>query len=55
MPTTGGAVDTLLISPVDQRFPAWSPDGTKLIFSSDRALRLEKYNLYMWDLSKAGS
>lgn len=55
VPAAGGVADPLLSSPADESFPAWSPDGTRVIFSSDRALRSAKYNLYIWDLSKAGS
>ena len=47
MPTAGGAETTLLATPMDELAPVWSPDGTKVLFTSDRSG--EGYNLYVLD------
>jgi hypothetical protein len=45
VPVAGGIPQKILASPVDEMFPQWSPDGSKILFCSDRPG--VGYNLYV--------
>src|SRR5438874_6053042 len=36
-PATGGAAERLTDDPADEQKPSWSPDGTQIAYSSDKA------------------
>jgi Tol biopolymer transport system component len=46
IPIEGGSDVLMLESPVDELYPSWSPDGTKILFCSNRSGR--GYNLYTY-------
>jgi Tol biopolymer transport system component len=43
----GGALSTLEAIPVQGRSPAWSPDGTRLAFESDRGSDEGRYAVFV--------
>lgn len=49
VPTTGGQVVPLFETSVNEMYPALSPDGSKLLFTSDRSGT--GFNLYVLDLN----
>ncbi len=47
MTTTGGSQNRITNDPHSDREPAWSPDGTKIAFSSDRATGTGGFEIYV--------
>jgi Tol biopolymer transport system component len=45
-PTTGDAINLTKAPQSEERYPAWSPDGTRIIFTSNREEKTT-YNLYI--------
>jgi len=48
IPFAGGVEQLLIDSPANETWPAWSPDGSKIAFSSDRSGG--GYNIYVYDV-----
>jgi Tol biopolymer transport system component len=46
LPFEGGVSQGLISGPKEEMYPVWSPDGTKVLFSSDRTGN--GYNLYIY-------
>jgi len=49
IPYEGGLAREMLASPVEELYPAWSPDGTKVVFSSNRSGA--GFNLYLFTVT----
>lgn len=39
----------------DDRDPAWSPDGTRIVFASDRGLRTARGHMHLWVMNADGT
>ena len=49
MDADGGNPQNLTNDPNDDKFPSWSPDGKRIVFSSDRDGNRENYEIYVMD------
>ena len=54
IPSTGGEPQKLLANPADEEVPDWSPDGTRIVYSSARDGQRDLFLAICRDRSFAG-